>query len=210
MKALILVDLQNDFMPGGPLEVREGNKILPVIQKLLDFPFDSIIATKDWHPKNHCSFARTHNLAPGDVIVHNGLEQVLWPEHCIQSTPGAEFYPGWDTSKVHKVFYKGIEKDIDSYSTFYDNGKKRSTGLDSYLKEQGIKNVYIAGLATDYCVKHSVMDALHLGFNTYVIIDACRGINMHPDDTKTAIEEMIRDGAHIIISEKILKHKKAL
>lgn len=208
MKALILVDVQNDFMPGGPLEVKDGDKIIPIIQKLIQYPFDAIVATKDWHPKDHCSFARTHRLAPGDAIMHNGIEQILWPEHCIQETEGANFYPGWDTSKIHKIFYKGVDKDIDSYSTFFDNEKKRSTGLNEYLNEKGIKNVYIAGLATDYCVKYSVIDAARLGFNTFVIIDGCRGINMHPDDTKTSIEEMIREGAHIITSEKLAKYRK--
>lgn len=208
MRALILVDLQNDFMPGGDFAVREGDRILPVINQLLNHPFDVIVATKDWHPKDHGSFARTHGKTPGQRIQLEGLEQILWPVHCVQETKGAEFYPGWDISKVQKVFFKGIDKNIDSYSTFFDNGKRRSTGLDIYLKEKGIKTIYIAGLTTDYCIKYSVIDALHLGFDTYVVIDACRGINLHPDDTKKAIEEMIRAGAHIVTSEKLLKSHK--
>lgn len=203
-KALILVDLQKDFMPGGALAVKDGDHVIPVVNKLVNTPFDVIIATKDWHPKDHGSFSSTHNKSPGEVINLDGLEQILWPMHCVENTPGAELHPGVDVSKVDKVFFKGIEKNIDSYSTFFDNGKRRSTGLDKYLKEKGIKNVYLAGLATDYCVKYSVLDALKLGFNTYVIIDACRGINLHPDDTIRAIEEMIKGGAHIIPSEKIL------
>lgn len=209
MNALILVDIQNDFMPGGALEVKEGNRIIPIVKMLLDQPFDKIIASKDWHPKDHVSFARTHSKQPGEQILIDEVEQVLWPVHCIEGTPGAEFYPGLDITKVDKIFYKGTEKEIDSYSTFFDNGHRRSTGLESYLIEKKVKNIYIVGLATEYCVKYSVMDALKLGFNTYVIIDGCRGINLHPDDTKNAIEEMIRAGAHVIISEKILnKHRK--
>lgn len=203
-KALILVDLQQDFMPGGALAVKDGDLVIPVVNQLLNGPFEAIIATKDWHPKDHGSFSQTHNKAPGEVIDLDGLEQILWPVHCVENTPGAEFPPGFDVSKVDRVFYKGTEKNLDSYSTFFDNGKRKSTGLDKYLKEKGIKSVYIAGLATDYCVKYSVLDALKLGFNTYVVIDACRGINLHPDDTLRAIEEMIKYGAHIIPSEKIL------
>lgn len=205
-KALLLVDLQNDFMPGGSLEVKEGNRILPIIERLLEYPFDLVLASKDWHPKDHSSFARTHGKAPGEEIKVEGLNQILWPVHCVQETSGAEFYPGWNNSKIQKIFLKGTDKNIDSYSTFFDNGRKRSTGLGEYLKEKGIKSVYIAGLATDYCVKYSVMDALNLGFDTYVVIDGCKGINLHPDDTKKAIEEMIKAGAHIVTSEKVLKH----
>ncbi|MGK5595382.1 MAG: bifunctional nicotinamidase/pyrazinamidase [Parachlamydiaceae bacterium] len=210
MKALILVDLQNDFMPGGSLAVKEADKILPVIQNLLTCPFDFVIATKDWHPKDHCSFARTYQLAPGDLLTLKDRQQILWPAHCIQNTPGAEFVPELDKKKVNQVIYKGTEKDIDSYSTFFDNDCRKSTGLELLLREKQIKNVYIAGLATDYCVKYSTIDAVHLGFNTFVVIDACRGVNLHPNDTKTAIEEMIREGAHIITSEKLLRSKKGI
>lgn len=205
-KALLLVDIQNDFMPGGSFPVKDGDRILPIINQLMHYPFDMILASKDWHPNDHGSFAKTHGKTPGDEIDLEGLHQILWPVHCVQDTPGAEFHPGFDSSKVQKVFFKGIDKNIDSYSTFFDNGRKRSTGLDQHLKERGIKSVYLAGLATDYCVMYSVLDALKLGFDTYVVIDGCRGINLHPDDTKKAIEEMIRSGAHIITSEKLLKH----
>ncbi len=210
MKALILVDLQNDFMPGGPLSVKEADKVLPVIQNLLSYPFDLVIATKDWHPKDHCSFARTHHLAPGDLLSIKDKQQILWPAHCIQNTAGADFVSGLDTTKINQIVYKGTEKDLDSYSTFFDNDRKKSTGLELLLQEKQIKQVYIAGLATDYCVKYSTIDAVRLGFNTFVIIDACRGVNLHPNDTKIAIEEMIREGAHIITSEKLLKAKKGL
>jgi nicotinamidase/pyrazinamidase len=203
MKALVLVDLQNDFMPGGALPVKEGDQIIPIITQLLKIKFDHIIASKDWHPKDHGSFAFTHRKEPGEIIDLFGLEQILWPTHCVQGTHGAEFYPGWDKSKVEKIFYKGTDKNIDSYSTFFDNGHRKSTGLDDYLRQNKVKDVYLAGLATDYCVKYSVLDALKLGFNVYVIKDACKAINLHDDDEAQAFHEMEKSGARLILSKEI-------
>jgi len=206
MKALLLVDLQNDFMPGGALAVHEGLEILPVINDLLQQPFDVIVATKDWHPKDHGSFAANQGKQPGDRIMLEGLEQILWPTHCVQGSQGAEFAPGWDSSKVHKTIYKGTDKNTDSYSTFFDNGHRNSTGLFNYLKEKQVKDIFIAGLATDYCVKYSVFDAAHLGLNTYVISDGCRGVNLQPNDSKRAFEEMKQAGAHVIEYKDISKN----
>jgi len=203
-KALILVDLQNDFFPGGALAVSEGDQILSVVGKLLDQPFDVIVATKDWHPADHGSFAVNHGKQPGERVNLEGLEQILWPVHCVQDSEGAEFAPGWDASKVKKIFCKGTEKKIDSYSTFFDNGHRRSTGLSDYLKQQGVKDVYIAGLATDYCVKYSVLDAVNLGFNAYVVIDGCRGVNLQETDSAKAIEAMQRAGAHIVLFQDLV------
>ena len=198
MKALILVDLQNDFFPHGAFPVKEGDSILPVINKLLEMNWDSIIATKDWHPKEHGSFAVNHKKESGDVIILDGLKQILWPVHCVQNTSGSDFAPGWDTSKVNKIFHKGTDVNIDSYSTFFDNGHRKFTGLEQYLHSKNIQDVYLAGLATEYCVKYSAMDSKSLGFNTFVVIDGCRGINLKPDDSEKATQEMKAAGIHIL------------
>jgi len=205
VKALLLVDIQNDFLPGGALAAKQGNKILPVVNRLLEHSFDKIVATKDWHPADHGSFAFNHpGKKPGDVIELEGIQQILWPVHCVQGTPGSEFSPKWHSEKVGKVFYKGTEKNIDSYSSFFDNGHKRATGLGEYLKEKGIKDVYVAGLVTDYCVKYSVLDACHLGFKVFVVLDACCSIELQPGDTQRAIQEMEAAGAKMLTSQDLL------
>lgn len=198
MKALLIVDLQNDFLPGGALPVEKGDEIVPLVNQLVKLPFDLIIATKDWHPIDHGSFADNQAKKTGEHISLGGVDQILWPRHCVQGTSGAEFALGWESSRVHKVIYKGTEPYIDSYSTFFDNGHLRSTGLESYLREKSVKELYIAGLATDYCVKYSVLDAISLGFHPFVIIDACRGVNLDPQDTKHALEAMRQAGATLV------------
>jgi nicotinamidase/pyrazinamidase len=198
MKALLLVDVQNDFMPGGSLAVHQGDAIIPLLNNLVHYPFDLIVAAKDWHPEQHGSFAKNHNKNPGDHIKLAGLDQILWPAHCVQGTAGAEFAKGWDTTCINKVFYKGTDPLIDSYSTFFDNGHQKSTGLENYLREQGVTELYVAGLATDYCVKYSVMDALQLGFKLYVIVDACRGVNLVAGDSKRALDVMSNAGAKLL------------
>lgn len=198
MSALIIVDLQNDFMPGGALAVREGYQILPVINELMKKPFDLKVATKDWHPLDHGSFAQTHHKKVGEIVKLEGIPQILWPVHCVQGTRGAELHPGWDASKIEKIFHKGTEINVDSYSTFFDNESLRSTGLAEYLKERHIRKVYLAGLATDYCVKYSVLDACRLGFETYVVLDGCRGVDLHSGDSFLAIEEMKKAGAQLV------------
>lgn len=203
MNALVIVDLQNDFLPGGALSVKEGDKIIPVVNKLLNMNFDHIIASKDWHPKDHCSFASVHGREVGDVIEWRGIEQILWPTHCVQGSKGAELASGWDTSKVHHFFYKGTDKNIDSYSAFFDNGHRLSTGMEEYLKQEGVNNLYFAGLATDYCVKYSALDALTRGFNVYIIQDACRAVNRNLDDEAKALAEMKAAGAHLITSNAL-------
>lgn len=203
MKALILVDIQNDFFPGGALAVPEGDKILPAVNRLLKSDFDLVIATKDWHPKDHCSFAVNHGKVPGEHVVLSGVDQLLWPVHCVQGETGADFAPGWDTTKVTKVFYKGTDKEIDSYSTFFDNRHLRETGLADFLRRHGVTDLYFAGLATDYCVKYSVLDAAKMGFNLFVIEDGCRGVNLTPGDDIKAFEEMRLAGAKIISSGDI-------
>jgi nicotinamidase/pyrazinamidase len=203
MKALILVDLQNDFCAGGALEVAEGNLVIPIANALLN-KFDLVIATQDWHPANHGSFAAMHPWRkPGAIIELNGLPQVLWPIHCVQESFGAEFVKELDTTKITKVFVKGTDPGIDSYSGFFDNGHRKSTGLGEYLKEQGVTELYVLGLATDYCVKFTVLDGLELGFKVNLIEDACRGVNLQAADVAEAIAEMAEKGATILQSTEI-------
>lgn len=204
MKALLVVDIQNDFIPKGALGVPDGDKIIPIVNKLLDKHFDLIIATKDWHPENHGSFASTHNKKVGDSINLNGVEQILWPDHCIQNSFGAQFVQGLNLDKIHKVIFKGTDPNIDSYSAFFDNYHLKQTELDSYLKQHNVTDLFIIGLATDYCVKYSTLDAISLGYKVHVIEDACRGVNIHPRDSEKAILEMEQAGAQILYSKNIL------
>ncbi len=201
--ALILVDVQRDFVPGGLLGVPEGDQIIPIVDRLVHMSFDCIIATKDWHPKDHGSFAPVHERRPGDIVDLGGIEQILWPVHCVQGTPGSEFVAGWDTSKVNKVFQKGTEPLVDSYSTFFDNARRRATGLEEFLRSREITHIFLAGLATDYCVKYSAMDALDLGFETYIIEDACRGIERHPGDIDHALHIIKGLGGHVCNSSDV-------
>lgn len=204
-KALILVDIQNDFLPGGALAVSDGDAIIPLINEMIHYPFDVIVATNDWHPSDHGSFASNHaDKKVGDHMQLGGLDQILWPVHCVQGTWGAEFAPGWDITEIDKVFYKGTDPLIDSYSTFFDNGHRKTTGLEIYLRDKGVTDVFIAGLTTEYCVTYSVLDALQLGFRPFVIVDACRGVNLEPNDVEIALETMRRAGA-ILLSFKDLK-----
>lgn len=201
MKALILVDVQNDFVSGGALPVPEGEAVVPICNRLSK-AFDLVVATQDWHPANHGSFAASHpGHEVGEVIDLNGLPQILWPVHCVQGTPGAAFVPGLDLSRVDRIFQKGTDPAIDSYSGFFDNGHRKATGLGEYLNQTGVTDVYVAGLATDYCVKFTALDAKSLGFNTFVIEDACRGVNVHPNDVQAAIEQMRKAGVHVIDSK---------
>ena len=203
MNALILVDLQNDFLPGGALAVPRGDEVIPLADEL-QRRFDLVVATKDWHPRDHGSFAANHpGKKPGDRIMLDGIEQILWPVHCVQNTPGAEFAPSFDTTRIAHIFHKGTERNIDSYSTFFDNAHRRHTGLAHYLRERGIKEIYLMGLALDYCVKYSTLDARHLGLNTYVIVDGCRGIELRPGDIARALDEMKRAGAILLKSPEL-------
>lgn len=204
-KTLILVDVQNDFAPGGALAVPEGDVIVPVINRLLPH-FEHVIATKDWHPAGHASFASVQGKSIGGVVDLKGVSQIMWPDHCVQKTPGAEFIPGLNTDAIDYVVYKGTNPDIDSYSGFFDNQRLQSTGLEDYLKDKDIREVYIVGLATDYCVKFTALDAASLGFQTSVIEDACRGVNMSPQDSEQALAAMKEAGCHVITSTEFLAH----
>lgn len=202
-RALIFVDLQNDFMPGGSLAVAQGNEVIP-IANALQTHFECIVATQDWHPKNHGSFAVNHaGKSVGDRIMLAGLPQILWPVHCVQGTVGAELVADLKQHRLTKLFQKGSDPRIDSYSGFFDNGHRKATGLGDYLKAQQISDVYIMGLALDYCVKYTVLDACQLGFKTFLIEDGCRAVNLNPQDGAMAIKEMCAAGATVIQSAAV-------
>lgn len=169
MKTLIIMDAQNDFMPGGSLAVPNGDLIIPAINsKMKDF--DLVVATQDWHPQNHNSFATNHKgKNPFEKIMLNGIEQTLWPDHCVQGTHGAAFHPDLDTRPVEAIFRKGMNSEIDSYSGFYDNCHQKSTGLAGYLREKKVSDLYFSGLCADICVYYTIQDALIEGFNCYLI-----------------------------------------
>jgi nicotinamidase/pyrazinamidase len=207
MKALILVDVQNDFLPGGALAVPDGDKVIPVANKLQP-RFPLVVATQDWHLANHGSFAANH---PGKKVFEqidlSGLPQTLWPVHCVQNTKGAELAAGLNRERITKIFPKGTEPGIDSYSGLFDNGHRKSTGLGEWLKARGVTEVFVCGLATDYCVKFTALDAAQRGFKTHFIEDASRGVNLQPNDVRDAIAEMKRAGVTVVQSSEILNAK---
>ena len=200
MNALLLIDVQNDFCPGGALAVSEGDAVVPIINAAQKY-FDLVVATQDWHPPDHGSFAANHpqrNI--GDIIQWNGQTQVLWPIHCVQSTLGAALRADLDTSRLDRVIQKGQDPNLDSYSGFFDNGAVHETGLRAYLLEKGVRSVTICGLATDYCVRFSALDAVRLGFQTRLLLDACRGVELQTGDIENAVQTMRGAGVEIIES----------
>ncbi|MCA9074860.1 MAG: bifunctional nicotinamidase/pyrazinamidase [Planctomycetaceae bacterium] len=197
MKALLLVDIQNDFLPGGALAVAEGDKVVPVANRLME-QYDLVVATQDWHPVDHLSFASQHdghNI--GDVIPLNGLDQILWPDHCVEGSQGAEFAAGLNMNGVSHVVRKGTDRHIDSYSGFFDNARRRATGLEAWLREHGVNEVHVMGLATDYCVKFTALDAVELGFKSVLLTEGIRGVELHPGDCAAAINEMSKAGVEV-------------
>lgn len=202
MTALIIVDVQNDFCPGGALAVAGGDLVVPIINAMLP-RFDVVVATQDWHPRDHASFAANQpGTRVGQVIELNGLAQVLWPVHCVQGTPGADLRADLDTSGLDGLFKKGTDPLVDSYSGFFDNGRRHATGLGDYLKQRGVTSVFVCGLATDYCVKWTALDALSLGFATTVISDACRGVELRSGDSARAIAEVQAAGGQVVVSSQ--------
>ena len=177
MKALIIVDIQNDFIPGGALAVPDGDKIITRINEIQK-KFDIVVATQDWHPANHKSFASQHEgKTPFDIVDLNGIQQTLWPDHCIQGTRGAELHQDLNTNKIDAIFRKGTNPEIDSYSAFYDNNHKKITGLNGYLKDRNVTAVFICGLAADYCVYYTALDALSLGYDTTILDESTKAID---------------------------------
>lgn len=191
--ALIIVDVQNDFLPGGALAISGGDQITLPINQLMD-EVDFIVATQDFHPKGHVSFASTHNQAVGSKVG----EQSLWPDHCIQGSYGALLSSSLNLKKIDVVIQKGMDKEIDSYSAFFDNARKSQTQLDSILKKREIRRLLVAGLATDYCVKYTVLDALDLGYEVFLSLDAICAVNAYPGEGEKAMQEMQKKGAKII------------
>lgn len=203
MRALLLVDLQYDFCPGGALAVPRGDETLAVARRLMP-RFDTVVATQDWHPIDHASFAANHpGTAPGQVIDLDGLSQVLWPAHCVQDTPGAALHESIDPRRLTAVFRKGQDPRIDSYSGFFDNGHRKATGLGDWLAQRGVRQLYVLGLATDYCVKFTVLDARALGLDVWVVEDGCRAVELAPGDGERAFAEMRAAGATVIPSGTI-------
>ncbi|GAB1535298.1 bifunctional nicotinamidase/pyrazinamidase [Geovibrio sp. ADMFC3] len=201
--ALIVVDVQNDFCPGGALAVKNGNRVVSVINSLVD-SFEITIGTQDWHPVNHGSFASSNEgTEPFSVQTLNGIEQVMWPDHCIQGTHGADFHPDLHADAFHVVIRKGANPDIDSYSAFTENDGVTVTGLKGCLKELGVTKVYVTGLATDFCVMYTALDAVKAGFETYVIEDACKGVDFPEGNVVKALSAMKEAGVRIVQSADV-------
>lgn len=203
MKALLVVDIQNDFCPGGSLAVPNGDAIVPTVNKLVNV-FDAVIQTQDWHPAGHSSFASSHpEKDPYDTVEIEYGTQVLWPDHCVQGSMGAEFHPELNTLKTQVIIRKGFRKSIDSYSTFFENDQETTTGLTGYLNQRGITDLYTVGLATDFCVKWSILDGIDEGFNMHIVKDAVKGIDLD-GSLDAAWNEMKEKGVDVVTSEDLL------
>lgn len=202
LQALLLVDLQNDFFLNGALAVQEAEQVLSVANGLM-LRFPLVVASQDWHPKDHQSFANFHKLRVGEIINLHGIKQVLWPTHCIQNTDGAAFHPQLNIPAIQHVVRKGTNPKLDSYSAFFENDQKTETGLTQYLIHRQVETLFILGLATDYCVKYSVLDARALGFEVHLVVDGCRAVNLHPTDEQEALKAMEQAGAKLINSDAV-------
>ena len=196
MKALVIIDVQNDFLINGALEVPDGNDVIEHINHIIE-NYALVVATKDWHPINHVSFASNNpGKKIGDVIKVNNIDQILWPNHCVQESKGADFPATLNIKTINKIINKGINSQIDSYSGFYDNGKIRSTGLSDYLKTNNVTSIDFVGLATEYCVKFSVLDSIKEGFKTRVILKGIKGIDF--EESSKALNEMKSKGVDLL------------
>ncbi|MGS4344781.1 bifunctional nicotinamidase/pyrazinamidase [Myroides odoratus] len=203
MRALLVVDVQVDFLPNGALAVEEGDLIIPYINAIQSH-FDLVVATQDWHPADHQSFASQHEGKRAyDRIELQGIPQVLWPDHCVQGTAGAAFSKAWDSNPVAAVFRKGMNKQVDSYSGFYDNHKKEATGLLGFLKDKKVTQVYVCGLAAEYCVFYTAMDAKNAGFDTYFLDFATKPISA--EDLEQAKAELKANGVVIVNESEEVK-----
>ncbi|MBO1075636.1 bifunctional nicotinamidase/pyrazinamidase [Roseomonas marmotae] len=198
---LLVTDVQPDFMPGGALPAPDGDAVVPVINRLLT-RFDHAVATQDWHPADHASFASQHaGRKPFESVMLSYGEQVLWPDHCVQGTPGAALHPALDTRRIELVIRKGFRKSIDSYSAFRENDRSTNTGLHGYLRERGFKRIFVCGLARGYCTDFSAEDAADLGYEVVLIEDACRGIT--PEATAAGTARLLAKGVRILASDAL-------
>jgi len=195
--ALIVTDLQKDFMPGGPLGVDGADELIPLVNGLMPH-YHCVVLLQDWHPSDHGSFAKHHGKQPGEQTKLMGVDQILWPTHCIAGTEGADFHPKLETRRSSAILRKGTDPQVDSYSGFFDNAKQRSTGLAGYLRELEVNRITIVGVATDFCVKATALDGIELGFNTTVIVDATRGVNLEGGDASKALDEVRQAGGHLV------------
>lgn len=205
---LLLIDLQNDFFSGGPLAVAQSDETISIANQAIDACLarkELVIASQDWHPANHRSFAVNSNAQIRTLGQLNGPPQVWWPVHCVQHTLGAQLHPQLHQQHLAAVFRKGKNPDIDSYSAFFDNDHRTKTALDNWLQANGITHLSVMGLATDYCVKFSVLDALRLGYQTEVIIEGCRGVNLQPADSQQALAEMQHAGAKLVTLSQFIQ-----
>ena len=201
--ALIIVDMQNDFIPGGALPVKEGDLIIDDINKLTKKFKDNgafVVLTQDWHPKNHKSFASSHpGKNPGDQYLSEGIAPVLWPDHCIQNTEGAEFHKALNVHLADKIIQKGMNPEVDSYSGFLENDKKSETGLADYLRSVNIKRIFVCGLALDYCGYFTAMDGVDFGFEVYFLVDLTKGIDLPPGNISVSLENMTNKGIKFVL-----------
>lgn len=198
-KALIIVDVQNDFCEGGALAVPGANEIIPYINLLMkDNVYDQIVLTQDWHPADHKSFASNNDKKVGETIILNGVPQFMWPDHCVQGTKGAEFHPDLNRDKVSHIIQKGTNAEFDSYSGFQDNNHFVKTGLDDFLKYHDIQLLEIVGLALDYCVKYTCLDAAQLGYVTCLHFNGTRAVNVKPENARDAVYEMLQNTVTVL------------
>jgi nicotinamidase/pyrazinamidase len=201
--ALLIIDVQNDFCPGGALAVPKGDEVVPVLNSAAA-RFSTVVATKDWHPRGHISFASVHEGATiGEVRKIGGLDQVMWPDHCIPGTPGAAFHPDLAVDHINLIVHKGLDKKLDSYSAFFENDGTTPTGLEGYLRGLGIGQVFIGGLATDYCVYFSAKDALKCEFSVFLLEDAVRGVDVPEGNLGKTVDDMKRSGVVFISSQEL-------
>jgi nicotinamidase/pyrazinamidase len=204
-RALIVIDVQRDFCPGGALAVPEGDRLVPVVNRLMPV-FPVVVATQDWHPANHISFASNHAGAKAfEVIDLQGLSQTLWPDHCISGTPGAELHPDLELREVDLILRKGSRSELDSYSAFFENDRRTPTGLAGYLRERGVRSVCLTGLAADVCVYYTAVDAVALGFAVSLVEDATRGLDSPPGSRAGRVAEMRAAGVRVLRAEDLVE-----
>jgi nicotinamidase/pyrazinamidase len=205
MRALLLVDIQNDFMPTGSLPVADGDAVV-AIANVLAPRFELVVATQDWHPADHASFASNHpGHGPGEVVEVAGQPQVLWPDHCVQGTAGASFHSALDVAEIDHVVRKGTDPAIDSYSGFFDNNHAKDTVLSAYLREQGVDEIWLVGVATDYCVQFTALDGRGEGFSVVIAEDGVRAVDLAPGDGEAALAKMRAAGCRITTSAELLR-----